>query len=254
MRIVYALSILFWPLLTCSYAFAQYKFDNWQDVCRHIGSTTGPCAPKSQLERPLGCIPVAGNAFHAEKFSGLCMETTLSPGDDAQIFVELVGLPNIPKVNELKLTIGRSNKVRLPAGQSVDFNNAAALFHNGSRMILYDPRWARTAGAEAYLVLGHEAGHHFCGHTIGAVERSPHEKELEADRFSGSSIKRFEVYHGRSFLSDALKAATRLYSAEGNRSHPPRADRIQAIMLGYNSGSPCGNLAPPIRGHSVPGR
>jgi hypothetical protein len=240
-----ALSVLLWPLFLCDWAFAQYKFDNWQDVCRHLGSTTGACAPKSQLERPLGCVRLGGNAFHAEKSGvGDCLQTTLSPADDAQIFIELVGLPNISRINELKLTIGRS----------VGFKNAVALFHKGSRMIIHDPAWARAARAEFYLVLGHEAGHHICGHTVGAAERSPQEAELEADRFSGASIKRFEVYHARAFLADALKAAERLYSAAGSRSHPPRADRVAAIMLGYNSGSPCGNLAPPIRGYSVPGR
>jgi hypothetical protein len=245
MRIISALPVLVWSLVACSSAFAQYKYDNWQDVCRHIGSSTGACAPKSQLERPLGCVRLVGNAFHAEKAgAGGCIETTLAPADDAQIFVELVGLPNTQKINELKLTIGRTT----------GFKNAVALFHNGSRMIVHDPAWARSARAEFYLVLGHEAGHHICGHTVGSAQASPQEAELEADRFSGASIKRFEVYHGRAFLGDALKAAERLYSAAGSRSHPPRADRVAAIMLGYNAGSPCGNLAPPIRGFTAPNR
>jgi hypothetical protein len=164
----------------------------------------------------------------------------LSPGYDAEIFVELLGLQNLGKINELKLTIGRSS----------GFKNAVALFHNGSRMIIHDPEWARVAAVEFYLVLGHEAGHHLCGHTVAGAERTPQEAELEADRFSGAAIKRFEVYHGRTLFDDALKAASRLYSEGGSRSHPPRAARLDAIKAGYQSGSPCGNLAPAIRGFS----
>lgn len=100
------------------------------------------------------------------------------------------------------------------------------------------------------MVLGHEAGHHFCRHSIEGAKLNPHEYELEADRFAGASIKRFETYHGKAVLNDALNAAERLYSASGSQSHPPRTARIRAIFLGYNSGSPCGNLSPGIRGFS----
>jgi len=84
----------------------------------------------------MGCINTTGNAFHADKTSGsTCIETTLSPVSDAEIFVEMIGLPNISKINDLKLTIGRS----------VGFMNAVALFNNGSRMIILDPEWAKSA-------------------------------------------------------------------------------------------------------------
>ena len=202
--------------------------------------TTGACAPKAQQGFSLGCVKVTGNAFHAEKASSGCLQTTLSPAEDAEIFVELFGLPNLAKINELRLTIGRTSK----------FNNAVALFHNGSRMIVHDPAWARTATAEFYLVLGHEAGHHVCGHVLESDPFKRKQHELEADRFSGASIKRFEAYHGRSFLNEAVKAGTRLYSEAGSNSHPERVARIEAIMLGYNSGSPCGNLVEGIRGYS----
>ena len=64
----------------------------------------------------------------------------------------------------------------------------------------------------------------------------------------------FEIYHGKAFLDGALKAADRLYSVEGSRSHPPRAARVEAVLVGYKSGSPCGNLAPAIRGYSPQAR
>lgn len=239
MRVVFVFQVMFWSILFGDSAVAQQHY-SFEEACRRAGQTTGPCAPKSQQQKPIGCVKLVGNAFHAEKFSGDCLETTLSPVIDSEIFVELLGLQNIPKVNELGLTIGRST----------GFDNAVALFHDGSRMIIVDPEWARSATAESYLVLGHEAGHHFCGHTIKNARESPQDEELEADRFSGASIRRFEVYHGKVFLRDALEAAARLYSASGSRSHPPRAARLDAILLGYNSGSPCGSLAPGVRGFS----
>lgn len=239
MRAVLVFQVIFWSILFGDRAVAQ-QYYSFEEACRRAGQTTGACAPKSQQQKSIGCVGLAGNAFHAEKFSGYCIETTLSPVIDSEIFVELLGLQNIPKVNELGLTIGRST----------GFNNAVALFHNGSRMIIIDPEWAKSATAESYLVLGHEAGHHFCGHTIKNERQSPQDEELEADRFSGASIRRFEIYHGKVFLGAALEAAARLYSASGSRSYPPRAARIDAIVLGYNSGSPCGSLAPAVRGFS----
>lgn len=246
MRLVLVAQVVLVSLLLGDLAAAQQHY-SFEEACRNAGWTDGPCAPKQQQgqrTKPqqgqrIGCVPLVGNAFHAEKVSVPCVETSLSPVLDAEIFVELIGLQNLPKLNDLKLTIGRSSGL----------NNAIATFHQGSRIIILDPEWSRS-GAEAYLVIGHEAGHHFCGHTLKNVELSPQHKELEADRFSGASIRRFESYHGRPFLQDALRAAERLYSPAGSRSHPPRPARIEAILLGYNSDSPCGNLASGIRGFS----
>jgi hypothetical protein len=199
-------------------------------------------------------MDVAKNAFHPEEFPAGCNDATLSPVLDFEILIEMIGIPNAAAINALQLTILRSTGLE----------NATAVLlpdplpgEDGpqgptvKRLIVYDPEWVKAAPAEGYLALGHEAGHHFCGHDLLALDPSTiPEKELEADRFSGASIKRFEAYHGRAFLNDALEAAARLYSADGSHSHPPRAERVKAILLGYNSGSPCGNLAPGIRGYS----
>ncbi|HEV7407052.1 MAG TPA: hypothetical protein VGO01_01085 [Bradyrhizobium sp.] len=242
MRRALAVKVLFLSIIFSDCAVAQRTY-TFEEACRNAGWTTGPCAPQQQQAQALGCVPLVGNAFHAEAFSGNCIETTLSPVLDAEIFIEMIGISNTAKINELQLTIGRTS----------DANNAFATFYKGGRMLILNPAWARS-GVEAYLVIGHEAGHHFCGHTLPSFQGSPKEKELEADRFSGASIKRFEVYHGRVFFAEAIRAATRLYSEEGLRSHPPRAARIEAITQGYNSGSPCGNLAPAIRGLSPSSR
>jgi hypothetical protein len=239
MRRTLAVQALFLSMLFSDCAVAQRNY-TFEEACRNAGRTTGPCAPQQKQPQALGCVPPV-NAFHAEAFSGPgdCIPTTLSPVLDSEIFVEMIGIPNIGKINELQLTIGRtSNK-----------NNAYATFYKGGRLLIIDPVWARS-GVDAYLIIGHEAGHHLCGHTLPDFQGRPKEKELEADRFAGASIKRFEVYHGRTFLAEAIRAAARLYSEEGGRAHPPRVARIEAITRGYNSGSPCGRLAPAIRGFS----
>jgi hypothetical protein len=234
-----------WLALFDTIALAQQNY-TFEEACRRAGMTTGPCAPKSQQRQTTMCTNFGRNAFHAEDYSASeCTEVALSPVIDSELFIEMIGIPNAAKINELGLTIGRS----------IGFKNAAAFFHDDrTRWITYDPEWARTSTTEAYLVLAHEAGHHFCGHTIESVKIGPKERELEADRFSGASIRRFEIYHGRAFLDGALKAADRLYSVDGSRSHPPRAARVEAVKLGYTSGSPCGNLAPAIRGFSPQAR
>jgi len=242
MRRTFAVQALFLSILFSDCAVAQRTY-TFEEACRNAARTTGPCAPQQQQAQALGCVPLVGNAFHAEAFSGNCIQTTLSPVLDSEIFIEMIGIPNIAKINELQLTIGRTSNA----------NNAFATFYKGGRVLILDPVWARS-GVEAYLVIGHEAGHHFCGHTLPSFQGSRKERELEADRFSGASLKRFEVYHGRAFFAEAIRAATRLYSEEGHRAHPPRAARIEAITQGYNSGSPCGNLAPAIRGFSPSSR
>ncbi|MBB4398793.1 hypothetical protein [Bradyrhizobium sp. ERR14] len=238
MKLMLGVTFLLLVLLANRGGAQQYY--SFEEACRRAGVTTGACSPKPQQQPKIKSVRICQNAFHAEKSLSDGVEATLSPAIDSEIFVEMIGLPNIPKINELKLTIYRS----------IGYNNAVACFSDEARTIVYDPLWAQTATAEAYLILAHEAGHHFCEHTLGTLRTSPREAELEADRFSGAAIKRFETYHGKAFLDDALKAVARLYHEPGSQSHPPRVARVKAVMLGYNSGSPCGDLAPGIPGYS----
>ena len=228
--------------IVISESLLAQQYYTFEEACRMAGNTTGACAPKSQQEPELDCKKLAGNAFHSEKMlnGGCKKKVTLSPVIDDEIFVEMIGLSNISQINDLKLTIGRS----------VGLKNAVASFYDGLPIIVFDPRWARAATPETYLVLGHEAGHHFCGHSLEGDPITQKKRELEADRFSGAAIKRFEEYHGKPFLQGALKAAAKLYAGPETGSHPSLEARISAIRLGYDSGSPCGNLAPGIQGYS----
>jgi len=179
-------------------------------------------------------------AFHKDKFPEEWIKLSRPFVRDSEIFIELIGLNNIGKINQLKLGILRSDGI----------NNAVALFKDGFRLIVFDPNWAKTIGPEFYLVLGHEAGHHFCEHTLSMNKRNPLDMELQADRFAGAAIKRFEAYHNKKFLEDVIKAASVKYQKSGSRSHPSRKKRVEAILLGYNNGSPCANLAPGVSGYS----
>jgi hypothetical protein len=173
-------------------------------------------------------------AFHPESVSTAAVPMAPPRVKDAEILVELIGLPNFAKVNALRLTICQADRIR----------NAFSSTHaNGFRYIIYDPVWADSSPAEFYLTLSHEVGHHFCEHTAGNMP-APWTAELEADRFGGASIKRFETYHGRAFLKDVLDAATIKYPEKGSLTHPPRALRIEALKKGYETGSACGSLAP----------
>jgi hypothetical protein len=241
MRIWFSALCLFGLYAFVDEAAAQRQY-SFEEACRNAGWTTGACAPKSQQPQSPACVPLVGKAFHAEKAPANddCIKTTLSAVGNVEVLVELVGLPNIPKVNEFKVTFR----------QAPGFGNAAALFHEGNRLILHDPEWAKSVTAEAYLVLAHEVGHHFCGHTLPGFQSNPKVAELEADRFSGASIKRFEIYHNRAFLAAALNAANTLYLENGSRAHPARRDRVAAVLEGYKNDSPCGGLAPAIPGYS----
>lgn len=172
-------------------------------------------------------------AFHEEELRNREITVDDTPSvTDVSIFVELIGIPNFAKINELRLQIRRSNGLQ----------NASAFEANGYRSIVYDPIWAATATADFYLALGHEAGHLFCAHSPDSPPNIT--QELEADRFGGASIRRFEIYHNRSFFPAVMAAAMKKYPEQASAFYPSRTARLAALKKGYDEGSPCGGLAP----------
>lgn len=182
-------------------------------------------------------------AFHEEKFAGLSVKMEDSMTSDAEILVELVGLPNIPKVNAMRIRIRRA----------FGLSNAASGEGDGFQTIVYDPNWAAGDTAGFYLALGHEAGHLFCGHTVGGGQNDRSQKELEADQFGGASIRRFETYHSQSLFGQVFAAAATRYPEQAAATYPPLALRLEALRRGYEQGSPCGDFAPVTQSGFSPG-
>ncbi len=148
------------------------------------------------------------------------------------------GLYDLTKGSKFPFEVRTSRKLR----------NGIAVIHKGTRYIIYDPAWYesnKVGTAGSVLVLGHEVGHHICGHTAGKMQLSPHEAELEADRYLGAALRRIEEearQMGGEYVTNlkgVTSAAVEIFPVGFTRSHPSREQRIAAIVEGYQKGSPC---------------
>lgn len=114
-------------------------------------------------------------------------------------------------------------------------DNCFAATRNGERLIVYDPSFMRRINDitqtdwAALSILAHEIGHHLQGHTI-KQGGSDHEKELEADEFSG-----FVMYQMGATLKQAQSAIFKLTSDYPTSTHPVRTRRLKSIEKGYNN-------------------
>jgi hypothetical protein len=112
---------------------------------------------------------------------------------------------------------------------------AAAEIINGRRVILFDPHFMAQVADRicpdwgATSILAHEVGHHLAGHTL-RQSNEPWRDELEADDFSGFVLARLGAT-----LAEATSAAARILPEQSTQSHPGRADRITAIVHGWQN-------------------
>ena len=132
---------------------------------------------------------------------------------------------------------GLPKGLNLRMGRAAGIDNAFAAIRNNSRYIVIDSVWIQDHYSRIF-VIGHELGHHVCGHTAGMMRGQPWDKELEADRFAGAVIRAMEN-KGVTTFQQAVGNAMEYLSENGSATHPPRAMRIQAALQGYNNGSPC---------------
>jgi hypothetical protein len=103
--------------------------------------------------------------------------------------------------------------------------NAVATIYDGNRIIVYDRRLSAIIGGDgAEVVIAHELAHHYCGHLYKA---SDPKQELEADRFAGAAMKLM----GRPL--DAAMSAIPILAERPARTHPGRAERIEALVEGW---------------------
>ncbi|MEZ0609699.1 M48 family metalloprotease [Fibrella sp. WM1] len=111
--------------------------------------------------------------------------------------------------------------------------NCFAAVMNGQRFILYDGVFMQQLEDEtetdwsAVSIMAHEIGHHLQGHTLNSGGSS-HQKELEADRFSG-----FVLHQLGATLNEATVAIRTIGSYSASSSHPGRTSRLDAITKGW---------------------
>ncbi|MBO0938991.1 M48 family metalloprotease [Fibrella sp. HMF5335] len=111
--------------------------------------------------------------------------------------------------------------------------NCFAAVQNGQRYIIYDAAFmqqledATETDWTATSVMAHEIGHHLQGHTL-TTGGSTHQKELEADRFSG-----FVLHQLGATLDESLVAIRAIGAVYASATHPARATRLEAIQKGW---------------------
>jgi len=89
-------------------------------------------------------------------------------------------------------------------------------------------------------IMAHEIGHHLAFHLDENIE--DHEAELEADYFSGYILAKMGAT-----MDDALSAMRELAGDEATKTHPGKAERLQAIAAGFKNASK-GQQATPNQG------
>ncbi len=136
-------------------------------------------------------------------------------------------------INDIMDVVEQQQNFEVVSTSQVD--NAAAMFYNGQRYILYNPRFINQLDYVAndrwgaISVLAHEIGHHLLGHTMDGGGNQQM-KELASDEFSGLVLRRM----GAS-LHQAQLAMSLISSPEGSASHPGLNNRLKAIARGWNA-------------------
>ncbi|GAB5451157.1 MAG: hypothetical protein Hals2KO_14850 [Halioglobus sp.] len=110
---------------------------------------------------------------------------------------------------------------------------AFAAIHDSVRFIVYDVDIMYQSAKNTVTwrdlgVMAHEMGHHISGATTLGT-KSPHDGELEADRAAGHLLRLL----GAS-VEQALSMAS-VFSSEGSLTHPPRQEREEAIIDGWEN-------------------
>lgn len=134
-------------------------------------------------------------------------------------------------VDKITLSLGLTPNFEL---RQANVLNAAAVTNENKRYILYSTDFMNSIRSSSsndlskWMILAHEIGHHLNGHTLDDIGSRP-EKELAADMFAGSVIKR---------MGGSLTAALEVYRAmpeADSDTHPGRRARIEAVIRGFNS-------------------
>jgi hypothetical protein len=113
-------------------------------------------------------------------------------------------------------------------------NNAYATIVRNQRYIIYDNIFLENldgyAGTKwaSISVLAHEMGHHYRNHVVDRGGSTP-PKEIEADYFSGYAMAKLGAT-----ANEAVAGMEKIASPRATASHPAKADRLKAILQGWN--------------------
>jgi ribosomal protein S19 len=112
--------------------------------------------------------------------------------------------------------------------------NVEATIKHHERYILFNPGFINQVNTVTknkwanIFVLAHEIGHHLDGHTEAGMRSSP-AIELEADQFAG-----FVLHKMGATLEQSQLAMYYISNIQASKTHPGRADRLEAIEKGWN--------------------
>lgn len=159
-----------------------------------------------------------------------------SPINEKEI-CDLVAFTSKPQVSQaVENIVKRSGlKQNFYVMECPQTDNCFAATRNGERLIVYDSKFFNRLNTvtktdwAALSILAHEIGHHLQGHTIKSGG-SDHERELEADEFSG-----FVMYQMGANLLEAQSAISSVTAEYTTSTHPARSVRLRAIEKGYNN-------------------
>jgi len=137
-------------------------------------------------------------------------------------------------ISRITNSIGVKNDFKVIGGKFLKSSPIAAAFIcNGVRHIIYDAEkynWFEKTGKKTdmstYGTLAHEIAHHAGSHLFVRNQTS-HERELQADYLAGFALGRIGAT-----LKESL-STNRDLSEGGSASHPPKANRDQAVTDGW---------------------
>jgi hypothetical protein len=132
---------------------------------------------------------------------------------------------------------------------TADTAAAEAFIEKDERLIAYNAVFMQSLRQKTneywslVAVLAHEVGHHVRFHTVIAGRN--HEFELEADYQAGFILRRMGA------TLDQAQAAFQQFPETATTSHPGRADRVQAVTLGWVDGGAPPRGMPGVGGAGV---
>ena len=127
---------------------------------------------------------------------------------------------------------GMEDRIILRASAETD--NAEAAIENNERYIFYNAVFMQDLAKQTkdywpmVAVLAHELGHHIRFHTV--IPGREHEFELEADYQAGFILRRMGAN------LEQAQAVYRTFPEAATASHPGRAQRLQAVTVGWTDG------------------